>query len=140
MISLSYSFPTLLEQLILPYGFNSEDASVLGILYNLFGILGGIILSLYLRKRRNFGTMQIIIIILTCVTFAAIWFLLADYGSSKAYWLIFIAIIINGTINISIYSSCFEYAVSLNNYGESLNAGCINFLANTLGGLQIIMF
>jgi hypothetical protein len=84
--------------------------------------------------------MQIGIIILTCATFALIWFLLADYGQKKAYWLICIAIVINGTINIGIYSSCFEYAVSLNDYGESLSAGCINCLANTLGFVQIVVF
>jgi hypothetical protein len=55
MVSLSYSFPTLLEQLILPYGFTSHDASVFGALYNLFGIIGGILVSLFLSKRRIFG-------------------------------------------------------------------------------------
>ena len=57
MVSLSYSFPTLLEQLILPYGFTSEDASVFGMLYNLFGIVGGIFVSAYLSRRRNFRSM-----------------------------------------------------------------------------------
>jgi hypothetical protein len=56
MVSLSYSFPTLLEQLILPYGFTSEDASVFGMIYNLMGIFGGVVVSIYLSKIRNFGT------------------------------------------------------------------------------------
>lgn len=55
MVSLSYSFPTLLEQLILPYGFTSEDASVFGMIYNFTGIIGGIAVSIYLSKSRNFG-------------------------------------------------------------------------------------
>ena len=141
MVSLSYSFPTLLEQLILPYGFKSEDASVFGMFYNLLGIVGGIFVSIYLSKRRNFGTVQTVIIILTALTFGLIWFLVATCKEANSYWFVFLAIILNGTINIGIYSSCFEYAVAITpDYGEALSAGCINCLANTLGFAEIIIF
>jgi len=141
MVSLSYSFPTLLEQLILPYGFTSEDASVFGMIYNLLGIVGGICVSIYLSRRRNFGGMQIGIIIGTSITFALIWFLIANCEEKNSYWWVFFAIVINGAVNIGIYSSCFEYAVAITpEYGEALSAGCINCLANTLGFAEIILF
>lgn len=141
MVSLSYSFPTLLEQLILPYGFTSEDASVFGMAYNLMGIFGGIAVSIYLSKRRNFGAVQTCIIIWTAITFGLIWFLVADFKVRNDYWLVFLSIIINGFINIGVYSSCFEYAVAITpEYGEALSAGIINCVANTLGFLEIMFF
>jgi hypothetical protein len=70
-----------------------------------------------------------------------IWFLVANCKERNDYWAVFFAIVLNGTINIGIYSSCFEYAVAITpDYGESLSAGLINCLANTLGFAWIILF
>jgi cyanate permease len=54
MVSLTYSFPSFLEQLILPYGYKSHDASIFGAFYNIMGILGGVIVTYFLRKNQNF--------------------------------------------------------------------------------------
>ena len=55
MVSLTYSFPALLEQLILPWGFVSNDASIFGAGYNAIGILGGIAATLILNKKQVFS-------------------------------------------------------------------------------------
>lgn len=57
LVSATYSFPTVLAQIILPWGYTSNDASVLGTLYNGSGIIGGIIVSFILNKSRIFKTL-----------------------------------------------------------------------------------
>jgi len=58
-----------------------------------------------------------------------------------SYWLVLIAMILNGMINISIYSSCFEYAAAITpGIGEAASSGLINCLANVLGFLEIFGF
>jgi hypothetical protein len=54
MVSLTYSFPALLEQLIIPWGFVSNDASVFGAGYNFIGIFGGIAITLILNRNQVF--------------------------------------------------------------------------------------
>ena len=55
MVSLTYSFPALLEQLIIPWGFVSNDASVFGAGYNFIGIFGGIAITLILNRNQVFA-------------------------------------------------------------------------------------
>ena len=124
MVSLTYSFPSFLEQLILPYGYKSRDASIFGAFYNVMGIAGGVLVTCVLRKDGNFARVQKVIICLTAVSLGLIWLLISKKVS---YWLVLVAMILNGMINISIYSSCFEYAAAITpGIGEATSSGLIN--------------
>ena len=48
MIACTYAFPTAMELIIVPHGYDSVNASLYGVLYNLFGIIGGIIVVIIL--------------------------------------------------------------------------------------------
>jgi hypothetical protein len=50
--------------------------------------------------------------------------------------MVLLSVLGSGMINISIYSSCFEYVAALTpDIGESLSSGMVNGLANFLGFL-----
>lgn len=75
------------------------------------------------------------------MTFGLIWFLIENLKEKNNYWFVFISIVVNGAINIGVYSCCFEYVVALTpDYGEALSAGIVNCLANTLGFAEIMLF
>lgn len=54
IITTTYTFPTLIEQMIGPFNYSSSDASLFGLLYNQVGIFGGIIFAVFLNKNPNF--------------------------------------------------------------------------------------
>jgi hypothetical protein len=72
-----------------------------------------------------------------------IWYLVTQgFGlDTGSFWMVLLSILFAGMINISIYSSCFEYVARLApDVGESLSSGLVNGLANVLGFLEIISF
>ena len=140
VVSLSYSFPTVLEQVLLPYGYTSRDASIFGVLYMLAGILGGVIASLVLTRDPIFRLSTNVVILGTFITFLFIEMFVGGMTYKEGYWSVLSFIIVNGFINIALYSVCFEYVVYLTpGIGETLSGGCINTLANLLGFLEIII-
>ena len=110
-VSLSYSFPSILEQILLPYGYTSRDASIFGVLYMLAGIIGGIIASLILTRDPIFRYSTNVIITLAFLTFVFIQLFVSGMSYEDGYSSVLSFIIVNGFINIAIYSVCFEYVV-----------------------------
>ena len=70
LISCTYAFPTVMDQIIEPYGYNSSDSSNYGALWNLFGIIGGVIVVFVLNWKPAFKIVTIVITVLTAITFA----------------------------------------------------------------------
>ena len=50
IVSITFSFPTIMEQILLPFDYTSNDVSIFGSCYNGFGIIGGILISIVLSK------------------------------------------------------------------------------------------
>ena len=74
LISCTYSFPTVMEQIIEPFNYSSDDASNYGALWNLFGIIGGIIVVFILNWKPAFKMVTIVITLLTIITFGLLKF------------------------------------------------------------------
>ena len=74
IVSTSYSFSTLVEQIILPYGYVSDDASNQGVFYNGIGVVGGVLCAILLNKERKFKTFAISLVILEIISFASFWY------------------------------------------------------------------
>ena len=72
IISCSYTLPTLLDDMITPYGYTSDDASQFGELYNLFGIIGGVLFAMILLKYPMFKIASLIFTPATLITFVLI--------------------------------------------------------------------
>ena len=55
-VSVTYSFPTLMAEILFPYNYTNDDMSVYGALYNGIGICGGILVALILMRYPQFKT------------------------------------------------------------------------------------
>lgn len=66
------------------------------------------------------------------------WYVTTQIDYNQGYWVTLVSVSISGMISIGVYSSAYEYVVDLSpGIGESISAGLINSVANTLGFLEI---
>lgn len=138
LIAVTYMFPTILEQVLIHYGYTSEEVGVYGFLYNVTGIVGGLMISFYLSKRPSFKTASIALTVLTILTFAI---LNCGIVQGMTHLSTLVLISTNGCVSIAIYSVVYEYAVMITpSIGETISGGFINQLGNGLGFFLIVLF
>ena len=70
MVGVTYLFPTVMEQVLLPYHYDSQEVSTYGVVYNATGIAGGIITTIFLLRVKSFKLFTIILPILALISFA----------------------------------------------------------------------
>ena len=138
-ISVTYSFPTLMAEILFPYDYTNDDMSLYGALYNGVGICGGIIVSIVLTRYPYFKRMQLFIYAFSIITAVGI-FISATQATyaGNGYTLTLCLITLNGFFSISVFSTCYEYVVELSpGIGESISGGLINMVAYVLGFVEI---
>jgi len=62
---------TVIEEILSPFGYTSNDVSTFGFLYSIFGMFGGMAVSAILSKTRIFKQLTAAVIIGTILTFIA---------------------------------------------------------------------
>ena len=104
-----YVFTTLIGEIITPFGIDdSAFFGTLGLLFNSFGILGGIMTALILSKYPSlFKQCGILIAITTLITLCL--FTYATYIVDRTF--IKISVAMNGFCNLAIWAMAYEMAV-----------------------------
>lgn len=74
VMSLNWTFLTVLELIMLPYGYASNDASKFGFSNNIIGMFGGIAASLILKRFPIYTKLTIGIIVGSLLTYL-LWFM-----------------------------------------------------------------
>ena len=133
-IALNYTYATVIGQLLVPYG--NTQVEFLGILVNLFGIVGAAILAVTISKTglRFLRADQAI----TCCTLVAlVLFWIFEENETACYF----TVALLGFVNIPIYFTAYELAVeqscSDGVLGEATPCGVINMLGNGLASVEI---
>jgi cyanate permease len=138
ILGTSYSFPVILEQLVRPYGYTSKEASVYGVMYNLTGIIGSILITFILIKFRIFRVMTMFLICTIAALFLGLKFSLQEHDSHK--WT-YALVSLNGFFSVAAFSVIYEQAMCLTpGFSEAMSGGLINMLFNLFGFLQILVY
>mmetsp|Transcript_1658 Transcript_1658/g.1111 ORF Transcript_1658/g.1111 Transcript_1658/m.1111 type:complete len:211 (-) Transcript_1658:228-860(-) len=135
-----YVFTTLIGEIILPFGIDdSAFFGTLGLLFNIFGILGGICTALVLSKYPGlFKQCGILIAVMTLLTLCL--FTYATYIVDRGF--IKVAVAMNGFCNLAIWAMAYEMAVYQTepHVGEAMSCSIINMAANGISILLVFLF
>jgi len=136
-----YIYATVFGQLILPFGYESVSyVELLGILFNLLGIVGAVIAALMVGKNIDKLKVAAVTVIFLTTASACAFLVALMYGGELA---VTITNSIIGFFNLCIIMIGYELSVAqalrINpQIGEALSCGMINLTANTLGFFVII--
>ena len=138
VMSLNWTFLTVLEIIMLPYGYTSNDASYFGFSNNIIGIFGGVTASLILRKWPIYHKMTISIIIGSSITYFLWFVIITQERPADGYKYALALMLINGFITIPVQTYSLEYCCELApEYDEAVSGGFQLAIANVLGFAQI---
>lgn len=133
VMSLNWTFLTVLELIMLPYGYKSNNASMFGFSNNIIGMFGGIAASLILKKYPIYTKMTVAIIVGSFLTYFGWFFVVTEEPERKGYPLALALVLINGFMTIPVQTYSLEYCCELaSQYDEAVSGGLQLGFANTL--------
>ena len=126
MATFNLTLTTVLSEIIVPYGYTDNDASVFGFWVNIVGNFGGVLSSAIIAKTGNFKCVTIALILLS-VVFSVVFQMCVMYiPAAQGYWPVCLSLYVLFFFNMGIYTYCMEYAIKLApNIGESISGGTI---------------
>ena len=136
-----YTFTSVLPQLISPFGFDDTSFnSIAGVLFNLFGVLGGVLTALILYYNpRKLPEAALFVALATTATFI---YFMTGTGQSEDKTQMLVACSAGGFCVLPILMVAYELAVeqtTLLGVGEGMSCGLINSLANSLGFVYVLV-
>ncbi|XP_029458607.1 solute carrier family 49 member A3 [Rhinatrema bivittatum] len=137
-IGIFTSFSALLEQILCVAGYSNFIAGLCGALFILFGIIGALLLGLYIDRTKKFEEVTKICFSLTAL--ASIGFALASQLRKQ---IILLAVICSvfGFCGFSIYPICMELSVECSYpVGEGTSTGLIFISGQIQGIIYILLF
>ena len=138
VIASTYTFPTFIEEIIDPFNYNAEDASLFGLLYNLLGVIGGLVFAGVLYY--NSFMFKHASLLFTAATLALYVCLGLGLTSDWPYGVICLIITANGFFAVSSFSVVYEWAVRLTPLvSEAISGGMISAIANMVGFTEIML-
>ena len=138
IISSTTVFPTIMEQVLLPYHYPSTLCDTYGVVFNACGIGFGLVTMILLNKTHAFKTFTIVITVMTALSYILLQY---SVGYHKPHWLTTIAICLCGGFGIASYSVVYEYTVEVTpGVGESLSCGILNMMLNVFSLICILIY
>lgn len=135
-ITYFFVFTTILGDMVGPFEFvSAAQVSYLGTFYELMGIVGGSLTSFIIYKTRNqYKLLSNISCVGSFLTFLIIVIAIAYRNLALLYF----ACLVNGFLNLSIFSVGYEYgAKAAAPAEEGLSVGCINMVCQACGFFAI---
>ena len=134
-----YVFTTLIGQLVAPYGLTDQQFVInMGLFLFGFGILGGIVFSMFLTRYPSQMMNSALLVCSTANLFLAA-FLYADTKANETSILVICALL--GFFLLPILFNAYELAVEQTQHlgvGDTMSCGLINIVANFAGFLLAI--
>jgi hypothetical protein len=137
VIATTYILPTFQEPIIYPFGYNSHDATIYGVLYNLMGVVGGLMFAVILMKWQQF---KVACFVFTIATLVLSFLLKTGLESEWSKGLVGTLNTLNGFFAISSFSVVYEWAVDITpEVDEAVTAGLMNMSANMFALGEILL-
>ena len=134
-------FVTVINLIVVPYGYSNEAGSWFGFVNCLAGVPGSIIAGVYLfGKRSSFNSVTLFVIFGTIISMAVFHLSFISMNETKGFTFEMIIIIINGLFISTLISYSFEYAIELApTISEEMSSGVIMLLINLFAFIQLTL-